>query len=282
MTLQTPDAPKVGTRDAAAAASRVFVRLRQVFGIDLRSLALLRIALARRRGPVRDPARPLAVRRGSAALVAAVGLLGPGVADATLRAERITTENAAELLIGGPDAIGGIGDWYLANDVVEIIVDDPGRQHAKLNHGGTIVDAGLRHRKGDDQFARLFPIVNMDQRVQINFDTMRAEIDESVGWARLTVSSSQGMSAVPRGGALSRWLDLLVPETQRIEKVYVETEYTVLPGEPFFTSPPRSATVETARRRSSPTATCGCAADAASAPGSATASPRAAPAASTT
>ena len=167
------------------------------------------------------------------ALFVAAGLLGSGAAEASLRAQRITAKNAAELQIGGPDAIGGIGDWYLANDVIEIIVDDPFRQHAKLNHGGTIVDAGLRHRKGDDQFARLFPIVNMDQRVQINFDTMRAEVNASVGWARLTVSSSRGMSAIPRGGALSRWLDPLVPESERLAKVHVETEYTVFPGEPF-------------------------------------------------
>ena len=46
MTLQTPNAPSVETRDAAPAASRVFARLREVFGIDLRSLALFRIALA--------------------------------------------------------------------------------------------------------------------------------------------------------------------------------------------------------------------------------------------
>jgi hypothetical protein len=167
------------------------------------------------------------------ALVAAACLLVSAAADASLRAERITRKNAAELLIGGPDAIGGVGDWYLANDVIEIIVDDPWRQHAKLNHGGTIIDAGLRHRKGDDQFARLFPIVNMDQRVQINFNTMRAEVNASAGWARLTVSSSQGMSTIARGGAVSRWLDPLVPETQRVAKVYVETEYSVFPGEPF-------------------------------------------------
>ena len=134
------------------------------------------------------------------ALVAAAAWLGIAEAGASLRAERITRENAVELLIGGPDAIGGVGDWYLANDVVEVIVDDPGRQHAKLNHGGTIVDAGLRNRKGDDQFARLFPVVNMDQRVLLNFDSMRAEVNRRKGWARLTVSSRQGLSAIARGG----------------------------------------------------------------------------------
>ncbi len=110
------------------------------------------------------------------ALVAVAAWLGIAEAGASLRAERITRENVAELLIGGPDAIGGVGDWYLANDVVEVIVDDPGRRHAKLNHGGTIVDAGLRGRPGDDQFARLFPIVNMDQRVLLNYDGQAEDI----------------------------------------------------------------------------------------------------------
>jgi len=165
--------------------------------------------------------------------VLAVGLLTPGFADASLVAERITEDNASERLIGGPDAIGGVGDWYLANDVVEVIVDDPAREHGKLNHGGTIVDAGLRGRRGEDQFARLFPIVNMNQRVLLNYDTMWAEVEPGDAWARLVVSSSQGMSTLQRGGALARWFDLLVPATEEVEKVFVETEYKVFPGEPF-------------------------------------------------
>ena len=44
MTLQTAGAPEVETRDAAAAASRIFARLREVVGVDLGSLALFRIA----------------------------------------------------------------------------------------------------------------------------------------------------------------------------------------------------------------------------------------------
>jgi hypothetical protein len=172
------------------------------------------------------------VRYISGALLAAA-LLAPGAAGALLVAERITEANAQERLIGGPDAIGGVGDWYLANDVVEVIVDDPGRRHAKLNHGGTIVDAGLRGRPGDDQFARLFPVVNMDQRVLLNYDTVWAEVDPGGAWARLVVSSSRGMSAIARGSALARWFDLLVPATEEIEKVFAETEYRVFPGEPF-------------------------------------------------
>ena len=164
-------------------------------------------------------------------LLAAACLAHP--AGAELRAEAITDSSAAQLLIGGPDAIGGVGDWYLANDVVEVIVDDPGREHAKLNHGGTIVDAGLLDRRDEDQFARLFPIVNLDQRVSLGFDRIRAEVNAEEGWARLVVAGSQGLRALPRGGWWSRQLDLLVPEPEELAEVFATTEYTVFRGEPF-------------------------------------------------
>jgi hypothetical protein len=162
-----------------------------------------------------------------------VSLLAAPATAATLRAERISAATAAELLIGGPDAIGGVGDWYLANDVVEVIVDDPGRRYGKLNHGGTLVDAGLRDRAGEDQFARIFPVVNLDQRVFIGFDSIRAEVNEAEGWARLVVTNSGGMSSVRSRAGWRRLLDPLVPASEEIRDVAVETEYTVLRGEPF-------------------------------------------------
>lgn len=161
------------------------------------------------------------------------GGLAVPVASASLVAERITPDNVQERQIGGPDAVGGIGDWYLANDRIEVIVDDPSRRYATLNYGGTIVDAGLRGREGDDQFARLFPLVNLDQRLQLNYDQLEVEVDPAGGFARLVVSSRQGMSAIPRGGWLWRRLDPLVPETEQIEQVFAETRYEVRPGEPF-------------------------------------------------
>ncbi len=173
-------------------------------------------------------------QRSGAGLVCLLLLAGPAAAGtASLRAEQITRANAPQLLIGGPDAIGGMGDWYLGNDVVEVIVDDPARAHGKLNHGGTIVDAGLIDRKGEDQFARLFPILNLDQRVFVNYDTIRAEVKEAEGWARLVVASSQGISSLPRGGWLRRRLDVLVPKPEALHNVFIETEYRVHYGEPF-------------------------------------------------
>jgi hypothetical protein len=174
-------------------------------------------------------------RQGSlaaAVLVASIGAEAARTADAPLRAERISEANAAELLIGGPDAIGGVGDWYLANDVVEVIVDDPARRFGKRNHGGVIVDAGLRDRRGEDQFAELFPLLNLDQRVELRFDQIRAEVDAEGAWARLVVGGSHGPGAVERGGWLARRLNPLVPAAAEIAHVRIETEYLVLRGEP--------------------------------------------------
>ena len=167
------------------------------------------------------------------AAAALAAWLGAGAAGAAPRAEQISEATAPELLIGGPDAIGGVGDWYLANDVVEVIVDDPSRRFGKRNHGGAIVDAGLRDRRGEDQFAELFPLLNLDQRVELRFDRIRAEVDPRGGWARLVVSGSRGPGAIARGGWLTRLLDPLVPEPAEIADVQIETEYAVFPGEPW-------------------------------------------------
>jgi len=152
---------------------------------------------------------------------------------AVMRAEQMTAESAPELMIGGPESIGGIGDWYLANDRVEVVVDDVSRRFAKLNHGGTIVDAGLLDLENEDQMARLFPIVNLDQRVFIDFDSIRASANEEEGWARLVVSNSGRMNSVPRDTGWTRWIDPLVPTPKELQHVAVETEYTVFRGEPF-------------------------------------------------
>jgi len=168
--------------------------------------------------------------RGAVVALALLAGAGPASAGPSMRAERIAPESAPDLLIGGPDAIGGIGDWYLANDLVEAIVDDPGREHGALGHGGSLVDVGLRDRRGEDQFARLWPLLNLDQRVYVNYERVRAESDEGEGWARLLVSS-RGMGSLRRGGFFANWM---VPEPGDVEKVAVETEYAVLRGEPWI------------------------------------------------
>ena len=149
-----------------------------------------------------------------------------------LVAEQITEASAADRAIGGPDAIGGVGDWYLANDVVEVVIDDVAREFGISTHGGTVIDVGLRDRTGEDQFARLSPLVNLSQRVVVGYDAIRAEVDPGGTAARIAVASP-GLRALPRGSRFARALDPLVPNPVAASAVRVETVYEVRPGESF-------------------------------------------------
>jgi len=170
-------------------------------------------------------------RVATALTLAGVGVLG-SIAQADLIAEQITPATAVEQEVGGPDAIGGAGDWWLANDVVEVVIDDVAREFGISTHGGTIVDFGLRDRSGEDQFARLSPLVNLSQRVVVGYDAIRAEVDPAGGWARIRASSS-GLRTIPRGSGWARALDPLVPDPGEVSAVRVETVYEVRPGESF-------------------------------------------------
>src|SRR5262249_12651986 len=118
------------------------------------------------------------------------------------------------------------------NDVVDVVIDDVSRAYGVSTHGGTLVDFGLRGRREDDQLARLSPIVNLSQRVVVGYDAIRAEVDASGAFARITVTSP-GLRALPRGSRFARAMDPLVPDPAAVSAVRVETVYEVRPGEPF-------------------------------------------------
>jgi hypothetical protein len=92
---------------------------------------------------------------GAAALAAACTGTNPPHS----RALRIAT---LEETIGGPHAIGQVGDWLLENDQVRFIIADKGVGRVNTTFGGTLVDADLQRvgqgdRKGNDQVAELLP-----------------------------------------------------------------------------------------------------------------------------
>jgi len=83
----------------------------------------------------------------------------------SLIALEITDKNE---LIGGPTAVGKIGDFLLANDKVRFIIAGKGQTWMGGVFGGSLVDADLqrwradlRHAKGWDSFAETFPLVNL-------------------------------------------------------------------------------------------------------------------------
>jgi hypothetical protein len=87
-----------------------------------------------------------------------VGLTTCSSGNPQARAFRIAT---LEQTIGGPHAIGRVGDWYIENDQVRFIIADKGVGRVNTTFGGTLVDADLQRigddNKGNDQLAELLP-----------------------------------------------------------------------------------------------------------------------------
>lgn len=78
------------------------------------------------------------------------------------RAQRIS---ASSELIGGPKALGQIGDYLLENDQIRLVIDDADAGRANSPFGGKLIDADLQRvgagggggGGGNDQLAELLP-----------------------------------------------------------------------------------------------------------------------------
>ena len=66
-----------------------------------------------------------------------------------LSASRITSENAAKLVQGGPDAAGGIGDWFISNGTLCAIISDVPHEGEFSHKGGVLTDLGFCDRDDD-------------------------------------------------------------------------------------------------------------------------------------
>ncbi len=117
------------------------------------------------------------------AATAAVISLAAAPAQAQYLAEQVTVGNAGTHLFGGTDADGGIGDWYLSNGVVEIIIDEAAFQNdlpmgspslPLANEvgftGGTIIDMGLVGND-NDQLAQMFTVGGLSTSNFILYDS---------------------------------------------------------------------------------------------------------------
>ncbi len=114
------------------------------------------------------------IARGLLALLAAVALQPPPEAIAKPFAGRITAANHARLSVGGPDAVGGIGDWALTNGTLCAVVSDPSHEGDIATTGGTLIDLGLCGR-ADDQFLLFEQLANLSIRRAIPFHAVEAD-----------------------------------------------------------------------------------------------------------
>jgi hypothetical protein len=65
----------------------------------------------------------------------------------------VTASNADQELIGGTASTGRVGDYFLRNDRVRVVIAQPEREIAPQPYGGNIIDADLV-RPADDPFAQ--------------------------------------------------------------------------------------------------------------------------------
>jgi hypothetical protein len=97
-----------------------------------------------------------------------IGIFLLATAGCTSKASQVTAKKIGSRaeLIGGPSALGEVGDYLLANEQVRIVIQGPGYSRGFGLYGGSLIDADLvRPRgvgdstggKGYDNFSELFP-----------------------------------------------------------------------------------------------------------------------------
>lgn len=104
----------------------------------------------------------------------------------SVTAQRITADHAAQLVKGGPDAIGGIGDWHLSNGTLCAIVSDITHEHEFSASGGALVDLGFCGR-ADDHYSFSADLINGDRRRPLDGQTI--DIDNTTDSASIIVRS---------------------------------------------------------------------------------------------
>lgn len=132
--------------------------------------------MGRRRGPGRLACAVLAAALLAPAATAAGGAAPDGTAP-RLYAERVTEANAARRLVGGPDAVGGLGDWALGNGTLCAVVSDPSHESMLSPRGGVLVD--LAHcGRDDDQWNVLQPLFDLSRGGVPDVREVGAEVDD--------------------------------------------------------------------------------------------------------
>lgn len=107
-------------------------------------------------------------------------------------AAQLSDANVRGHLTGGPDAVGGIGDWAISNGTLCAVVADPSHEGYILPSGGSLIDLGYCDRD-DDQWANLELLANLARSGAMTWDAVAAE--QSDGEARIvTIGERDGVT----------------------------------------------------------------------------------------
>ena len=107
----------------------------------------------------------------------------------SLIVKRITADNAASLIRQGPDAIGGIGDWFLSNGTLCAIISDVDHESEFSARGGSLVDLGFCGRE-DEHFASFHDLLDGSRRLPMDAERIETQVTDD--HAVVIVHSAQG------------------------------------------------------------------------------------------
>jgi len=134
-----------------------------------------------------------------------------------VEAVQINTQNAAELIQQGPDAIGGIGDWFISNGTLCAIISDVEHENEFSTKGGTLVDLGFCDRP-DDHYTSAQDLIDGQRSRPLDAVSIKAVKTASV--ASLIVKS-----ATPGATQVATYsLSKAEPTQLKISKSIVKTE----------------------------------------------------------
>lgn len=137
----------------------------------------------------------------------AAPLVGCGEATPQSQARQIDTRTE---LIGGPSALGEVGDFLLENDHIRVVVQGPGFSRGFGVYGGGLIDMDLQRAtapgdtdggNGRDQFGELFPIAFLQA---LEPDTVEVFADGSDGGTAIVRVAGSGADFISLTKALNQ------------------------------------------------------------------------------
>src|SRR5437773_5915868 len=81
-------------------------------------------------------------------------------------AGRITAANAMAERVPGPASQGLVGDYYMRNDKIRLVIQAPGRDVAVVPFGGNVIDLDLVDRPRGDQLGEVGPFLQLGRTVE--------------------------------------------------------------------------------------------------------------------
>ncbi len=109
--------------------------------------------------------------------ISSTGVSIPVNAEIPVFATQINAQNAHALISNGPDAIGGIGDWFFTNGTLCGIVSDVDHEGQFSTKGGSLVDLGFCGR-ADDHFTATHDLLQGSRRRPLDANKVSIEHNE--------------------------------------------------------------------------------------------------------